>query len=296
MRDWLQAVRVFSLTASVVPVLLGAVLAKTSQAGIAWWMLPLVLLAAMFFQAGTNMVSDYYDYKKGVDTDYTFGGSKVIVQRKLSAKSVLTAGLAMFAAGCAIGLVFVWFRGPVILAIGVIGFLGGLLYSAGPVGYKYLALGDLAVFILMGPLMVIGSYFVLTGGYSHPVLLNSLPIGCLVTAILAANNLRDIKHDRQAGVRTFANTAGPQAARIEYYLLIALAYAVVVINILLDILTAWALLVLVTLPIAVNNIRRIKTGDIEDPATLADADVISAKLHLAFGIVLIGSVILGHLI
>ena len=119
----------------------------------------------------------------------------------------------LLAVSAGIGLVFIAVRGWPILAIGVVGLLGGYFYTAKPVGLKYLALGDLSVFVLMGPLMVVGAYLVMTGEYHHRVLLVSLPIGCLVTAILHANNTRDILHDRQAKVRTMANLLGHRGAR-----------------------------------------------------------------------------------
>ncbi len=103
----------------------------------------------------------------------------------------------------------------------------GFFYTARPVGYKYFALGDALVFTLMGPLMVIGSYFVLTGSYNHAVPIASLPVGCLVAAILHANNMRDIQHDCDAQVRTVANLLGHDRARFEYYALVGGAYVAV---------------------------------------------------------------------
>ena len=103
-----------------------------------------------------------------------------------------------------IGLALVALRGMPLLLLGLIGVLGGFFYTGWPVRWKYRAMGDVAGFILMGPLMVISSYFVLTGSYRHSALLVSLPIGFLMDAILHATNLRAIADDAKANIHTLA--------------------------------------------------------------------------------------------
>ncbi len=98
------------------------------------------------------------------------------------------------------------------LLIGLAGLLGGYLYTGGPKGYKYLALGDVLVFSLMGPLSAVGVYFALTGEASLAVLLASLPVGSLVAAIMAVSNHRNAASDRKAGVRTLSNLIGFRAS------------------------------------------------------------------------------------
>jgi len=197
LRKWIQAIRVFSFTASILPVFVGAALTLYQKEPIAWGLFPIVIICSILFQAATNLISDYDDFKNGVDQDYTFGSSRVIVEKLLTPGQVRNAAFLAFGIGCLLGLLLVYFRGIPLLMLGIIGLMGGYLYTGKPIGYKYIALGDLCVFILMGPLMVIGSYFTLTGTYHTDILLASLPIGCLVSAILFANNLRDIHHDTE---------------------------------------------------------------------------------------------------
>lgn len=283
---WLQAVRTFSFTASMAPVFIGGVLALSFSGPVAWHLFPLVILCALLFHAGANVVSDYFDYIKGVDRDYTFGGSRVIVEGKLAPNQVLVGGILLFAAGVLLGLVLVAYRGLPILLLGVIGLAGGYLYTGRPVAYKYVALGDLLVFILMGPLMVIGSYFALTGSYDHKVLWISAPVGFLVAAILHANNLRDIVHDSQAGVKTVANVVGPTAAKFEYFALVGGAYLAVVIMALEHILPPLSLAVFASLPLAIRSLRLVYRSQSDRPDAIAFADVQTAQLHLVFGILL----------
>jgi 1,4-dihydroxy-2-naphthoate octaprenyltransferase len=290
---WLQAVRAFSFPASIVPVAVGAVLAAHFDGAVAWWLLPFIAVASVLMQAGTNLVSDYFDYVKGVDKDYTYGSSGVLTAGLLTPAQVFVGGLLVFATACGIGLLFVAMRGWPILALGVVGLLGGIFYTARPVGYKYLALGDALVFTLMGPLMVIGAYFVLTGSYRHSILIASLPVGCLVAAILHANNMRDIGHDLDAHVRTVANLLGHDRARLEYYVLVGGAYVAVVGMIAGGLVSPWSLLVFVTAPLAAKNFRRVVHSQPQQPETIATLDVQTAQLHLAFGLLLSLGILLG---
>ena len=293
---WLQATRAFSFPASIVPVAVGAVLAAHSETTVAWWLVPFVAVASVLMHAGTNMVSDYFDFEKGVDKDYTYGSSGVLVRGLLSPVQVLVGGLVLFAISCGIGLLFVALRGWPILMLGLVGLLGGIFYTARPVGYKYLALGDALVFTLMGPLMVIGSYFVLTDSFHFSVLIASLPVGCLVAAILHANNMRDIEHDREAHVRTVASLLGHDRARVEYYVLVGGAYVAVVGMILGSLVSPWGLLVFATVPLAAKNFRRVVHSQPSQPESIATLDVQTAQLHLAFGLLFSLAILLGALL
>lgn len=295
-KAWMQGIRVFSLTASLIPVLVGGALAMGFEGAVLWWLFPLVLLCSFLFQAGTNTVGDYFDYKYEVDKDYTYGSSRVIVDGLLEAKSLHLAGLIMFAAGAAIGVVFIAVHGPAIFAIGGIGLLGGYFYAAKPIALKHRALGDVSVFILMGPLMVIGSYLVLTGSFALEALLVSLPVGCLVAAILYANNLRDIKHDAEAHVKTLAGILGYSRGKVIYYSLVFGAYAIVFGLAAFGVLTWWGLLTFVSIPLAVKNVMAIAGNADGSSEKIAGLDIETAKLHLAFGVLLSVSIVIGNLV
>jgi 1,4-dihydroxy-2-naphthoate octaprenyltransferase len=295
-KDWVQVFRPFSYTAAVIPVLLGAALTVYLKGAAVWWLLPLIVLASFFLKAGTNLVSEYFDYRKGVDRPESYGSSRVLVEKRLDPKQVLLVGLGCFALTACIGLVFVAHRGWPILLLGVIGLLGGFFYTAGPMAYKYFGLGDLFVFFLMGPLMVIGSFFVLTGVYGHSVLLISLPVGFLVAGILSGNNLRDISHDTQSHINTTATILGHRWARWEYIALTLGAYIAVPAMIIFDVLPLWSLLTFLTIPPAIKNIKSALKSHPDKPEEIATLDVQTAQLHMPFGLLLIISVILGGLL
>jgi 1,4-dihydroxy-2-naphthoate polyprenyltransferase len=279
---WFQAARPFSLTASVLPVVIGAVLAANVDGPVDWPLFPLIVACSLLFHIGTNMVSDYFDYSRGVDRDETFGSSRVLIDGLLTPKQLLAAGVILFAVGFSLGLLLVAVRGWPIFILGVIGLLGGWFYTGGPVAYKYVALGDILVFVLMGPLMVIGSFLALTGRFSMTVLYASLPVGCLVAAILHANNLRDITHDARANIKTMAMVLGLPAAKGIYTGLVAGAYLVVLVMVLGRLVTPLALAVLITLPLAVRNVKAVLASVPGKPESIAMGDVMTAQLHLAF--------------
>ncbi len=283
---WLQAIRPFAFTASITPVIVGAVLALSFPGEVEWMLFPLVVICSMLFHAGTNVVSEYYDFKHGVDRADTYGSSKVLVDGLLTPREVIVGGIILFVVGFALGLILVAFRGAPIFWLGVIGMLGGFFYTGKPIGYKYIALGDFLVFTLMGPLMVIGSYFVLTGDYNSTVLFVSLPVGFLVAAILHSNNLRDIVHDAEANARTVANLIGLRAAKVEYYLLIGGAYLSVIVMVLTGVLDFWVLLVFLSLPPAVKNVKAISGARLDNVAAIAMIDVQTAQHHFLFGLLL----------
>lgn len=293
-RIWLRAVRPFAFTASVVPVLVGAALAA-ARGGARWELLPLVLGGVVLLNAGTNLVSEVRDFHRGLDTPDSLGSRNVLVEGLLEPKQVFRAGLGAFAAGSAAGLLLARLCGPAVLWLGLAGLLGGFFYTGRPIAYKYVALGNPLVFVLMGPLIVVGSHLVLAGEMTAESIYVSLPVGCLVAAILSANNLRDIEHDKRAGARTLATVLGHTGAKLEYCLLLCGAYAAVAVMAAAGAISPWALLVLLSVPPAARNVISAARSARDRPEQIAHLDVQTAKLHLLFGVLLIVGLLAGAL-
>lgn len=282
---WIQAFRPFSYTASMIPVLLGAALAYgKEQTG--WFLFPFVLAASLAIHAATNLFNEYFDFLHGVDRPDTCGGSRVLPEKWLTPNEVLTAAIVCFLITAILGLWFVWLRGWPVLLLGLVGMAGGFFYTGFPLFLKYRGFGDPLVFLMMGPLMVIGSFYVLTGQWAARVFWVSLPIGCLVAAILSANNLRDRDDDLRAGIQTTACVLGPRWARIEYGALILSAFLSVAVLVVLRILPLLSLLVLLTAPLAIRNLRSLSSGGAGGPP-LESLDRRTAALHFFFGLLLI---------
>ncbi len=289
-----QAVRAFAFPASLIPVLVAGALALSYAGQAAWLLYPPVIICSLLLHAGTNVISEYFDFKRGVDQKDTFGSSRVLVDGLLKPREVLVEGYVLLGLAFLLGLILVSARGLPMLTIGLVGILGGYLYSAGPAGYKYIGLGDIMVFLLMGPLMVTGAYYALTGTFQAKTLYVSLPVGLLVAAILNVNNLRDISNDKAAGVRTLEIILGYRLAKKEYFLLIGSAYVSVPVMIATGILPLWSSLVYLSLPLAIKNLKTVKANQPDHPQQIATVDVETAKLHLAFGILLTLSLLIAR--
>lgn len=294
---WVQAVRAFSFPASLIPSLLGvmfAVLYLPHQS--AWWLIPFIMISLLCLHAASNVVSDYDDFNRGVDYKGSLGGSGVLVDELLTPKQAYRGAMVLFGIAILFGIPIIIEKGFIVLAFGLIGMLSGYFYTARPVGFKYIALGDFIFFFLYGPAITVGTYYALTGSYHSTVLLASVPLGLLVSGILHANNLRDIIHDRKANIKTIATIMGEGFAKGEYIFLITSAYVVVILLVAFGTLSPWSLLVLLSLPPAIKNMSSIKGIKIEDTGKIAMLDVQTAQLTLLFGALLSLSVLLTKLI
>ena len=281
-RTWFLASRPFSFTAAIVPVVVGTLLA--AEDAFSWWKALLAILGSVAFLAGTNFVNDYYDHKKGADGPESLGMAGFIQRGVLEPKSVLIAGILCFAAGVAIGLVLCAVTSWELLWIGVASLLAGFLYTGAPVHLAYMGLGEATVFVFMGPVMVLGGYYVQVESWEWSPVVASLPIAFLVTGILHANNLRDIESDRKTGKRTIATLIGREWANREMYLLLAGTYVSLVVAAVFGALPWEALIALATVPLARPIVQVIRAGG--NPRKLNIALFRTAQLHMQFGAVL----------
>ena len=215
MKKWLLATRPWSFTASVIPLTLGAALAWASDAAHAGLFL-LTLLGGVAVQTGTNMLNIYGDYRSGVDTEASAHGESPILLGLISPEAMRRGGLIALCVAFAVGIVLGFACGWPILAFGLVGIAGGYGYTSGFWPYKYHACGPIMVFLLMGPLMALPAYYIQGGSLDWRPFLASLPIACLVTSIMHANDIRDIAHDREAGITTLAMLLGRRKALYLY--------------------------------------------------------------------------------
>ena len=283
---WMQAVRPFSFTASITPVLLGSALAYHELGYLRPLYFVLAVLGGLLLHAGTNLVAEYFDFKVGADTLTTFGSSRILVEGLMKPPQVLVGGLVAFSISFLIGLFLAWKLGWVIVWLGLAGLIGGYYYTAHPFGYKYRALGEPLVFMLMGPLMVFGGYFVQTGRVVWLPIWVSLPVGLLVAAILHANNLRDIPDDIRAGFKTIPILTGWAFTTWSYRLLLATAYLSVVLMAALKAAPWWTLLVMLTIPVSLKLYQAVARAEPLTPKALATLDIATAQLHFQFGLAL----------
>jgi 1,4-dihydroxy-2-naphthoate polyprenyltransferase len=278
-RAWWLALRPFSYSAAVVPVLVGSALAADREFHAGLFLL--ALLGSVLIQAGTNLATDFFDFTDGVQPRATLGGA--IQSGLLTADAVHRAAFAAFAAGSVCGLIIVAYTGWPVLAAGLASVAAGYFYTAGPVMYGRRGLGEVMVFLFMGVLMVMASYYVQVQELTWASLYASLPVGLLVANILHANNLRDIENDRRAGKITIAGMVRRPAADYILYALVIAAYGVVLVCAARGALTSLTLLVLISLPAAVSMFQKLAEGD---PARMNPLVRGASMLHLQFGALL----------
>ena len=289
-RAWLMAARPQTLPAGSAPVIVGAGLAVHAGvfAPLPWLA---ALVGALLIQVGTNFANDYYDAKKGADTDDREGFTRVTAGGIIPPAQVKWAMIATYALAVVVGAYLVAIGGVPILVVGLSSIAAGILYTGGPAPYGYRGLGDLFVFVYFGVVAVTGTYYVQAvteagvglfpiglpeGTLPLAVIVASLPAAGLSTAILVVNNVRDRETDAAAGKRTLAVMLGYRWSRVEFLVLVGMAYVVPVAFVLDRSVLAlgpeyglWPLVALISLPLAVKVTRTVMNrtdGEALNPA------------------------------
>jgi 1,4-dihydroxy-2-naphthoate octaprenyltransferase len=250
------------------------------------------LAASMLIQSGTNVVNEVEDVRKGIDTITSPRASHAVLKGRVSERGAYAFALGMGAIAIALGLYLAWLRGPVIIALGLMGLIGGYGYTMPPFRLKYRALGVPVVGMLTGPLMVAGTYVAVTGTFEPTTLILSLPIGFLVAAIVHGNDWRDISDDTRAGISTLSAIVGKYWARYAYLGLVLAAYASLGLSIALRALPATTGLALLSLPFLAQVIGDAELGAQGQARAIAKIDLETAHLHLAFGSLLVAGLLL----
>lgn len=257
---WWLAIRPRTLPAAASGVVMGSALAWKDGS---FQLLPALaaLLVALLLQIGSNVANDVYDFERGADAVERHGPVRVTQARLLTPAQVKRGMWMIFALAALCGLYLAYVRGWIIILVGLAAILSAIAYTGGPFPLGYHGLGDIFVFIFFGLVAVMGTYYVQTGSLDAAAVWMSIPVGLIITAILVVNNLRDFENDRAAGKQTLAVLMGSNASRIEYLLCLGIAYLIIPPLILLDIIPAAALLVWLSLPVAIKSARIVITQE-----------------------------------
>ena len=277
---------------TAVSVTIGSILGAR-ESGFAWGLYLVTLIGVVFAHASANLFNDFFDVRSGVDTiDVSTAQYRPhpLAEGSLKPGDVLTEAIIFFVIAASSGIYLAVTLGWPVLWISLAAAFALLFYTAPPFKYKYKALGEFAVFLMWGPLMVEGSYFVQARDFSLDALLISVPLGILVALVLLANNIRDTRDDDRMGIKTVPILTGTANGIWIYVLLVLTAYTSVILMSLLGPLTPWSLIVLVSVPLFIKLLRQI----IQSPPI--DADARTAQLNTAFGILLLISIIIGNLL
>ena len=278
--QWVEGARPRTLPAAISPVVTGSGMAAHAG-GFAFWPALLCLVVALALQVGVNYANDYSDGIRGTDDDRV-GPVRLVASGLASAKAVKTAAFVSFGIGALAGLGVVALSGQWwLLAVGALCLLAAWFYTGGSKPYGYLGLGELMVFVFFGLVATVGTTYVIAGQAPLHAWIAGTSVGALASAILVANNLRDIPTDTISGKRTLAVRLGDRRTRLLYAVLVASAF-LAALGIALS--TPWAAVTLLASPLGVLEIRRVLRG-----ATGRDLIPVLAgtgKLQLAYAALL----------
>lgn len=283
MNKWIIGARPRTLPAAVAPVAVATALAASDASA-----LPalLALLVSLALQIGVNYANDYSDGIRGTDSDRV-GPTRITASGLATPASVKRAAFISFALAAVAGLALASMTSWWLIAVGLAAILAAWGYTGGKNPYGYIGLGELFVFIFFGVVATVGTYFVQTEEITADSLLISIPMGTFACALLAINNIRDRALDAPAGKKTLAVRLGDRKARGFFALLIALGYAAT-----LALMNPWALLTLLTLPIAISLVRGV-LGQAQG-RELIPFLAKTGQLQLLFSILLSLALVLSH--
>lgn len=295
LKDWFYATRFWSFPVSMMPVIV--TFAFLLSHGVNFEgvkpiiCLIITLLGVVILHSAGNVLSDYFDYKTGVDNPDAFAVSNLVF-KKFEPEEYLYFSIILFAVGIILGIVLFFLSGWGLLIIGGVGVVLTVGYSL----LKYNALGDLDIFIIFSCLIMLGTSYVMTGGIVLESLILALPVGIITVSVLHANNTLDIDTDKKAGMKSFAMViGGKNSARLyQAYMVIPFIYMIAIV--ICGLVSPFTLISLIAFVPALKNIKAAAKYDENGIGTMAGLDQATAKLQLAFsGLLSIGLVISAYI-
>ena len=289
---WTELARPFSLTGAYTPVAVAGALAF-AQGKFNLQLFIISLASTVLLQIGANIINEIYDVRNGVDSITSPRASQTLLKGRIKESEAFKLGIFIFGLASLLGISMAFVRGWSVIGLGVLGLIACYGYTAPPFQFKYKATGMPLVFTLMGPLTVVGAYYVITGIWSVEALIVSIPIGLLITAVLHGNEWRDIADDARYGVGTFAAQIGRKWSFLAYVGFITAAFLSVVIAVMIKDLPVTSLLALFSLPLLVRSVQASAMGINGQQRAIAKIDIETAQLHAVFGMLLVIGLALG---
>ena len=287
------ATRPWSFTMTALSVIIGSIAVAAPRFG--WLPFLANLLGMIFLHAATNVLNDFFDFRSGVDkpgAPTTMYRRHPLVEGDLTTSEMLVLSICLYAAALTLGIYLFVVRGPYIALLALAGGFASIFYTAGPIHYKYRALGEISVFLMWGPLMMLGSFFVQHGTWTGalPVLLLAIPQGLWVALVILANNLKDISFDDASEIRTIGTLFGREGAIRLFSGLTILCYLATIAFAAVGLVPRWSLVVILSIPKTVQMVRHL-AGQAIIPA---DADPLTAQTGMFFGLLLAAGLLLAR--
>jgi 1,4-dihydroxy-2-naphthoate octaprenyltransferase len=286
---WMVIMRLPFLTATFVPLFVGAAVAHMLNFPVSWGLLGLTILGGSLLHIGTNTANDYYDHTSGTDeanVNYMVpfsGGSRSIQMGLISAKGMLTVAIVSFGLSALVGIPLIQKAGMPVLWLGLIGFFSGLFYTAPPFRFaSRKGLGELLIGLNFGPLMVAGSTLIQTEELRLEAFLAGIPIGLLVAAIVYVNEFPDYHGDKATGKDTLIVVFGPEKARLGYVFLVVSAFLSIVLMVAVGPFPRLSLIALLASFLVINIVKVLYKN--YDNRLLQPANAGTINLHAITGV------------
>ena len=283
--EWVATTRYWSFPVSTMPLVVTFAYlfaqGMVPSGWMPWLILMLSLLGVVLLHSAGNLLSDWADYRSGVDSKEAFA-SPNLVFGKFQPKEYLTLSLVLGALGAAIGIIIAALSGIGVLMVGIVAVVLTVLYSF----LKYHALGDLDIFIIFGVLTVLGFAYAVTGAWCTDALVLSLPIGIITVSVLHANNTYDIPSDGAAGIKTFAMVIGEKASAVLYSCYMVLPFLCAIAAVVAGLLPPLSLVCLLAGVKAYRNFKQAAGYKSVGREAMKMLDLNSAQLQLQFSLLL----------
>ena len=280
-KPWAMAARPRTLWAAVAPVMVGSGLAVGDRVFRLDAMVA-TLLCSLALQVAANFANDASDAHRGADPETRIGPTRVVAAGLLPARLVWAGVAVMFAIAALCGIYIAAITSWGVIAVGAVALVATVTYTGGPSPYGYRGMGEVSVFVFFGLVATVGSRYAHDGTMPAEAWLLAIPVGFTASAILVANNIRDIDTDSMVGKQTMAVIMGRRRARAFFVALVGGAFAVVAVGALLGLTPRWTALALVATPLAVPLIRTVRSAS-DGPALIRVLEG-TARLHLFVGV------------
>ena len=275
------AVRPWSFPASMMPIIVSTAYLFWKGAQMNWLMALWVLVTMVLFHSAGNTWSDYFEYKKKVDSDDTFG-AKTLTTGMFEPSEIRKLALGLLVVACLSGIGIMLCTDIRILWFGLAGAFLAMAYPY----LKFNALGDVDILMTFAFIPTAGVSLAVTGTIDWSVLWIALPVGLITDGILHSNNTRDIMTDKRAGIKTMAMGLGPKASAWIYVVEVLFPFAWVAVCSLAEVLPFTTIIMFMALPVAIACAKTMKNSIKGGPVLIADLDVRTANLQLAFSLLL----------
>ena len=289
--EWIIAVRPWSIPASAMPIIVSLAYLFFKGHDIDWTLGAWTLIGMILFHLSGNVWSDWFDFRKKVDAEDTFG-AKTLTTGMFEPKEIKKLSIILLTISVISGLGLVAMTGIELLYIGLAGAVLTVLYPF----LKYNALGDLDILLTFAFLPTTGTSYVTTGAIDWSVLWIALPVGLITDGILHSNNTRDMATDKRADIKTMAMGLGTKASALLYGFEMIFPYIWVGVLSIIGILPTSTVFIFLTLPVAIGCAKTMNSSVTGGTAIIADLDVRTANLQLMFSVILTATLIVARFV